>query len=187
MMRRPGLGRGLGGRRRLAAALALLTAVAVPITIVISTKSPTKPAGSNVAATTSGAATVQRRDLVATDTEAGTWSYAGAHTVYDQLSGTITWLPRVGQLIKPGQTLLDVAGRPVILMDGRTPAYRDLSPSDSDGADIEQLNRNLAARDYAWSYECRFTYWRPPRRSPPGCAGTCHSGRCCAMSRCQRR
>ncbi len=113
------------------------------IALVISTKSPTKPAASNVAATTAGAATVQRRDLVATDTEAGTLSYAGVHTVYDQLGGTITWLPRVGQLIKPGQILLDVAGRPVILMDGITPAYRNLSASDGDGADIEQLNRNL--------------------------------------------
>ncbi len=28
-------------------------------------------------------------------------------------------------------------------MDGTTPAYRDLGPSDSDGADIEELNRNL--------------------------------------------
>jgi len=31
----------------------------------------------------------------------------------------------------------------VLLMDGTTPAYRDLSPSDSDGADIKELNRNL--------------------------------------------
>jgi membrane fusion protein, multidrug efflux system len=99
--------------------------------------------GIHVALVAAGATTVERRDLVATDTEAGMLGYAGAHTVYDQLSGTITWLPRVGQLIKPGQTLLDVAGRPVLLMDGTTPAYRDLSTIDGAGRDILQLNRNL--------------------------------------------
>ena len=34
----------------------------------------------------------------------------------------------VGQEIKPGQTLYKVDGQPVILMDGTTPAYRDLEP-----------------------------------------------------------
>ena len=46
-----------------------------------------------------GAATVQRRDLVETDTESGTLSYADPQTVYDRLSGTITWLPAVGRAI----------------------------------------------------------------------------------------
>jgi hypothetical protein len=65
--------------------------------------------------------------------------------VYNRLSGTITWLPAVGQVIKPGQALYRVDGAPVILMDGTTPAYRDLNSSDSDGQDILQLNRNLVA------------------------------------------
>ena len=86
---------------------------------------------------------MQRRNLVETDTESGTLSYNSPQTVYNRLSGTITWLPQVGQEIKPGQTLYKVDGEPVLLMNGTTPAYRDLGPSDSDGADIEQLNRNL--------------------------------------------
>src|SRR5581483_9572137 len=36
-------------------------------------------------------------------------------------------------------------GVPVILMNGSTPAYRDLKSSDSDGPDILELNRNLVA------------------------------------------
>ncbi|HEY5244529.1 MAG TPA: hypothetical protein VIJ60_02590, partial [Acidimicrobiales bacterium] len=63
--------------------------------------------------------------------------------VYNRLSGTVTWLPKVGQVIKPGQTLFEIDGQPVILMRGSTPAYRDLTAADSAGADIEQLNRNL--------------------------------------------
>src|SRR5205085_3931274 len=80
-----------------------------------------------------------------TDTESGTLSYSKPQTVYDRLTGTITWLPSVGQVIRPGQALFRVNGAPVILMDGRTPAYRDLGPSDGAGQDILQLNRNLVA------------------------------------------
>ena len=48
-------------------------------------------------------------------------------------------------MIKPGQALYEVDGAPVILMDGTTPAYRDLNSSDSAGQDILELNRNLVA------------------------------------------
>ena len=130
---------------RLAATLALVVAIAVVIVIILGTRSPAaRDAGSNQGQA-SRATTVQRRDLVQTDTESGTLSYADPRTVYDGLSGTITWLPAVGQVIKPGQALYDVGGVPVILMNGTTPAYRDLNSSDSDGPDILELNRNLVA------------------------------------------
>ncbi len=130
-------------RRRIAAAVALLAAVAVLAGLVAGTGSSTPTASGNSASAPSGATTVQRRDLVQTDTESGTLSYASPQTVYDRLSGTITWLPKVGQVIKPGQALFKVNGEPVTLMDGTTPAYRDLSSSDSDGEDVLELNRNL--------------------------------------------
>jgi hypothetical protein len=82
---------------------------------------------------------------VQTDTESGTLSYASPQTVYNRLSGTVTWLPSVGQVIKPGEALFKVDGKPVILMDGRTPAYRELTASDGSGRDVLELNRNLVA------------------------------------------
>jgi hypothetical protein len=97
---------------------------------------PSKPQGST---------TVQRRDLIATDTESGTLSYANPQTVFNRLSGTVTWLPPVGRVIKPGGVLYRVDGAPVILFNGTLPAYRDLSEADTDGPDIEQLKRNLRA------------------------------------------
>ena len=137
----------LGGRnrRRLGAGLALLAVVGVVIAIVseISSSPSKRNPGSNDRA--SDATTVKRRDLVQTDSESGTLSYAGPQTVYNRLSGTLTWLPRVGQAIKPGGALFKVDAKPVILMDGTTPAYRDLTSSDSAGQDIEELNRNLVA------------------------------------------
>ena len=143
-MKAPGLDR-IAGRRllgRLLAALALVLAIAVVVVVVMNAGTST-PSAASTQNKASGAATVERRNLIETDTESGTLSYSNPQTVYNRLSGTITWLPQVGQEIKPGQTLYKVDGDPVILMDGTTPAYRDLGPSDSDGADIEELNRNL--------------------------------------------
>lgn len=132
-----------GRRRRIGAALALLVVVVVVVVIVLSSGSSSPSNAAANASTATGAATVQRRDLVETDTESGTLSYADPQTVYNRLTGTITWLPNVGQVIHPGGTLFKIDGEPVVLMDGTTPAYRDLSAADSAGEDILQLNRNL--------------------------------------------
>ena len=109
----------------------------------------------------SGAATVQRRNLVQTDTEAGTLSYANPQTVYDRLSGTITWLPGVGQVIQPGGVLYRVNGEPVLLMNGNTPAYRTLSAAASDGADVLELNRNLKSLGFNADGITADDVWQP--------------------------
>jgi peptidoglycan hydrolase-like protein with peptidoglycan-binding domain len=129
--------------RRIGAGLAVVIAIAAVIAIVLIVDSPSSSPGATNGSQSAGATTVQRRNLVSTDTESGTLSYANSQTVYNRLSGTITWLPSVGQVIKPGGTLYKVSGDPVILMNGSTPAYRDLSAADSAGPDILELNRNL--------------------------------------------
>ncbi len=131
---------------RRAAGLALAIALAVGIAagvIFIPNRGGSAQAASSHPSVPSGAATVQRRDLVETDTESGTLSYANSQTVYNNASGTITWLPSVGQVIQPGKALFKVDDQPVLLMDGTTPAYRELSAADSPGSDIRQLNRDL--------------------------------------------
>jgi peptidoglycan hydrolase-like protein with peptidoglycan-binding domain len=133
------------GVRRVGAGVALLAVAAVVVVIVSRPGSSPAKRDTGAKLNASDTTTVKRRDLVATDTESGTLSYAGPATVYDRLSGTLTWLPRVGQAIKPGGTLFKVDGKPVILMNGTTPAYRNLTSSDSSGQDIEELNRNLVA------------------------------------------
>ncbi len=133
--------RGAVGGRRGAALLAVLLVVAVVVVVVLVTgTSSTKP---TTTVPVSGAVTVQRRNLVQSDTESGTIGYANPQSVYDQIGGTITWLPSVGQLIKPGQRLFEVGDQQVVLMNGTTPAYRDLTAGDSDGQDIRELNRSL--------------------------------------------
>ncbi len=134
-------------RGRWVAVLALLAAAAVVVVIVVSNNKPAN-SGSGAGTTATGAATVQRRNLIATDTESGTLSYANSQTVYNRLSGTITWVPQVGAVIKPGQTLFDVDNKPVLLMDGSTPAYRNLTATDVSGPDVYELNKNLVKLGY---------------------------------------
>jgi regulator of extracellular matrix RemA (YlzA/DUF370 family) len=124
---------------------ALLAVAAAVVAIVSQTGSAPSKRNTGGKASAFDATTVMRRDLVQTDTESGTLSYASPQTVYNRLSGTVTWLPSVGQVIKPGEALFKVDGKPVILMRGTTPAYRELTASGSSGQDVLELNRNLVA------------------------------------------
>jgi hypothetical protein len=132
----------MSARRRIGAALAVVVAIAAVVGVVLAVQSPSATSAGSPSQP-SGAATVQRRDLVETDTQSGTLSYASPQTVYNRLSGTVTWLPSVGRVIQPGHPLYKISGAPVILMTGTTPAYRDLSAADNAGPDILELNRNL--------------------------------------------
>lgn len=53
-------------------------------------------------------------------------------------------LPKVGTVVKPLSVLLEVSGRPMIVLPGKLPAYRDLSLGLS-GPDVAQLKRALRA------------------------------------------
>jgi hypothetical protein len=122
-----------------------IAGVAIAIGMIIHSGGSGSSNGTSGPSASTSAVTVKRRDLVATDTESGTLGYTESHTVYDRFSGTITSLPAVGQVIGPGQTMYRIADEPVVLFNGSTPAYRDLSSSDSAGPDILELNRDLKA------------------------------------------
>jgi len=135
----------LGAGRRLATTLSAIGATALVTGAVVATELPGSSRGASPSSSTSGSTIVQRRNLVATDTESGTLSYANPQTVFNRISGTVTSLPAIGQVIKAGQTLYRVDGSPVVLFNGTTPAYRDLSDAVTDGPDVEQLKKNLIA------------------------------------------
>jgi peptidoglycan hydrolase-like protein with peptidoglycan-binding domain len=106
--------------------------------------------GPRAAAPSSGrTVAVARRTLVDRQRVDGTLGYAGSRSVSNRLSGTVTWLPHVGQVIQPGQVLLRVNGKPVVLMNGTLPAYRTLKAGIEKGADVTQLERGLSALGYS--------------------------------------
>src|SRR4051812_2267478 len=88
---------------------------------------------------------VQRRTLTERTQVDGTLGYAGHAEIYDHLSGTVTWLPAAGSIVRRGGTLFRIDDAPVALMYGSVPAYRVFRAGISDGPDVRELNDNLAA------------------------------------------
>lgn len=130
-------------RRRGAAAAGAALLVAGGATAVVLAGGGDDEARAGDASTGTKLATITRRDLVETDAEDGTLGFSDARTVVNRRAGTVTWLPRVGAVVRPGHRLYAVDGSPVYLMDGAAPAFRALTPSTPDGADVRQLERGL--------------------------------------------
>jgi multidrug efflux pump subunit AcrA (membrane-fusion protein) len=92
-------------------------------------------------------ATVEQGPLAAVVSLNGTLSYraradGSPYPVINQARGTYTKLPEVGAKVGCGDVLYRVDDRPVLLLCGTVPAYRDLHRGDA-GRDVRQLNRNL--------------------------------------------
>ena len=104
----------------------------------------------NVSATS--LATVTRQSLSETTQVTGVVGYAGSYTVLGRAPGTVTWLPKLGQVIRQGQVLYWVDEVPVVLLYGSTPAYRALAEAataaDVTGKDVAELNHDLVALGY---------------------------------------
>ena len=61
----------------------------------------------------------------------------------------VTKMPvRAGDVVKPGRAIAEVDGRPILLLRGRLPPYRDLREGDQ-GPDVTQLQRALAGLGYS--------------------------------------
>ena len=94
-------------------------------------------------------AVVTRQDLTATTPESATLGYAGSYTVKGEGSGTLTWLPPAGQVLRQGQALYKTDnGSPVVLLYGSVPDWRALGVGTT-GQDVTQLNHDLANLGYA--------------------------------------
>ncbi len=104
-------------------------------------------------------APVVREDVAATTPVAATLGYAGSWTVTGQGSGTLTWLPRAGQVISQGQVLYQTDnGSPVVLLYGTVPAWRALGQGLT-GADVAQLNHDLVALGYVGRADIAAAAW----------------------------
>jgi hypothetical protein len=116
-----------------------------------------------------GTATVARTDVVERQQVAGTLGYGDSVTVPGQSQGggggssgggsgagaggqtqdgTVTRLPAVGVVVRRGQMLYEVDGRPVPLWYGSRPAWRAFQLGMTDGSDVRQLEANLVASGY---------------------------------------
>jgi len=70
----------------------------------------------------------------------------------------VTRLPvGVGESVRAGQVVAEVSGRPIIVMPGEVPAYRDLRPS-AEGADVAQLQTALQAMGHKTGADAKGVY-----------------------------
>lgn len=132
--------------RRRIAALGGVAVLAAGATGVLVARDGDQPAAAPLAH--GKLSTVERRTLVDRESEDGTLGYAGSASVLARVGGTVTWLPAVGSVVRPGGRLIAVDGKPVYLMDGAVPAWRSLRGGMSDGEDVRQLETNLRRLGY---------------------------------------
>jgi hypothetical protein len=111
---------------------------------------------------------VTLRSLSSQTPVSATLGYAGSYTVTGG-GGTLTVLPSPGQVISQGQAIYDVdGGSPVVLLYGTIPAWRTLNSGVS-GADVAQLNHDLAALGDASASQLSSARW--DQFSPATAAG----------------
>ena len=90
-------------------------------------------------------ATAERRDLAERVELDGTLGYGDTTELTLSAPGTLTGLPDPGTVVDRGQAVAEVDGRPVPLLFGERPLWRELGPGVDDGADVEQVEANLVA------------------------------------------
>nr|WP_221382650.1 peptidoglycan-binding protein [Actinoplanes polyasparticus] len=111
-------------------------------------------ASSNLPAAT---AEVTKQTLVDTESHDGSLAYANTTTIKTKLNGTVTALAAAGSTVKRGQKLYRIDNKPVVLLYGPLPAYRELA-SGAKGADVKQFEKNLWALGYrGFTVDSRYT------------------------------
>lgn len=96
---------------------------------------------------TGGTAPVVQGDLTDSKVFAGVLGYGAATGVPGAANGTLTWLPKAGQVVHRDEPLYAVDERAVRSMHGTVPLWRSLQRG-LEGTDVRQLTANLAALGY---------------------------------------
>lgn len=156
------------GRRALLITGAAVATLAVIATVVVLLQPPQQansaPKPLNVETTV-----VKRGDLSEGFRAPGTLAYASPRELGTSLSGVVTGFPASGSIVGAGQELFRIDDQPVLLLHGDLPAWRSFSLEMTDGADVLQLERNLAAlgffdrepdEEFAGSTERAVTSWQ---------------------------
>lgn len=130
------------GRRRGLVAAAVLgvaaTVAAVAVVLRAGDGDVVQPAGTGPEHT----AQVRRVTLVQTDEVTGTLGHGVGLPLVNRLAGTLTAMAAAGTVVRRGEQLYGVDARPVVLMYGPLPTFRELAPGVV-GPDVAQFEQNL--------------------------------------------
>ncbi|MCX4823944.1 peptidoglycan-binding protein [Streptomyces sp. NBC_01142] len=92
-------------------------------------------------------ATVVRTDLVQSKTVDGKLDFAQRRAVKSAVEGTVTVAASEGRTLTMGQALYELNDKPVTLLYGPVPMFREMKAGDR-GSDVLQLERNLRDLGY---------------------------------------
>jgi hypothetical protein len=136
-----------GGRRTVIAGCAAVVVLAPGVWMARDTLfgSGRAAAGPTVRTSTTP---VTRTDVAQRQQVNGTLGYSGAYTVVAGGNGVVTRLPAVGATVTRGHAVYEANGDPVPLFYGTRPSWRDLRLGMTAGADVRELESNLAALGY---------------------------------------
>jgi peptidoglycan hydrolase-like protein with peptidoglycan-binding domain len=142
-----------GGRRIAIAAVVSLAVIAGYLVWTSSGKEDTPPPQAlSTAQVTTGS-------MVSETRVAGTVQYATKETITSGLSGVVTEVPATGSTVGMGGVAYRVDTRPVTMLSGALPAWRDFASGMTEGEDIRQLEQNLKALGFFGSEpDTRFTW-----------------------------
>lgn len=137
-----------------AAALALVAATTAG-GFALWSPAPAAPTASDTASTTP----VTLGSMLAETNVQGKIDYAERTPIAAELDGIVTELPAPGAVIAAGAALYRIDTRPVIVLSGTVPAWRDFAPGMTGGPDVAQLEANLKALGYfAHEPDAHFTW-----------------------------
>ncbi|MFJ4788686.1 peptidoglycan-binding protein [Streptomyces sp. NPDC088794] len=141
---------GKTGKRRVVMAVlgasAAITGLSVLLVGTLSATDSSDGGDSGQGAHTTAEAAV--RDLTLTQTLNGVVAYQNLRALSPGRSGVVTQLPQVDAQFGSGEVLMRIDDRPVVLLTGKVPAWRDLRPGMSDGTDVQELETALLALGY---------------------------------------
>lgn len=118
--------RGLRGRRAVLVASALVVVAAVAVVGALGLGGGGAEDGSSAPPRSGSAVPVTRTTLAERTTVDGQLGYGTEIPLPVKSTGTVTWLPTEGRTVERGGTLLRVDDRPVVLLYGTLPMYREL-------------------------------------------------------------
>ncbi|MEU0165318.1 peptidoglycan-binding protein [Streptomyces iakyrus] len=121
--------RGRRGRRTVLVASALIVVAAVAVVGALGLGGDGAEDGSSAPPRSGSTVPVTRATLTERTTVDGQLGYGTEIPLPVKSTGTVTWLPAEGRTVERGGTLLRVDDRPVVLLYGTLPMYRDLGPT----------------------------------------------------------